>query len=76
MKNGKSKDFTCFLRDCRCSGRQTVGNGSPFNPVFYSPLLRRWNALTVNIFRAPHAFCNLLLLDAQHRLWLASVCTF
>jgi hypothetical protein len=32
MKNGKSTGFACFLRDCRCLGRQTVGNGSPFNP--------------------------------------------
>ena len=32
MKNGKLTGFTCFQGDCRCSGRQTIGNGSPFNP--------------------------------------------
>ncbi len=40
MKSGESKDSACFLRDCRCSGRQTVGNDSPFNPVFLLPTLK------------------------------------
>jgi hypothetical protein len=32
MKNGKPEGFTSFLRDYRRSGRQTVGDGYPFNP--------------------------------------------
>ena len=72
MKNGKSADFTCFLRDCRCSGRQTVGNGSPFNPVFLAYLpLRRPKILTVSKF----LFSCLIIGHSHLGRWLSvTVC--
>jgi hypothetical protein len=42
MKSEELTGSTSFDGDCRCCGRQTIGNGIPFNPVFltYLPIRR------------------------------------
>jgi len=40
MESGKLFSFAISAGDCRCSGRQTIGNGSPFNPDLLTPARR------------------------------------